>query len=241
MIAALLATLASAQPMPLDWDFQGRAVPGTVEVLPALLVNPEVDHAQTTWVGAGLVPQRAALRRRQQRRLRQLPDAIASALPGAINARVGADWGGHFTPAGLPLGARRRLRHALGSGGLGDALADLGVDDDHAGSLLVWVSQLRAEPLSASTFAGDIVRTEDGPVVVDHEVEPYRVIATVGVALVAADGELVVRYVDHFDAALTDTGPADTGRRIAHLMAEQLATVWPSDARLRDELVYAER
>ncbi|MFT6822147.1 MAG: hypothetical protein ACJATT_005982, partial [Myxococcota bacterium] len=219
------------------WDFNGRAVPGSVRVMP-VIAPTDVQLDDETWVGAGLSELRQDLRRERESMATDIPASIASALPGAINGRVGASWGGEFSVGRYRMGARRRLEHHVGALSMVPALTDAATRGDSASTLFIWVEEVSANPLSAETFAGDIVVTEVGPVVVDHQVEPYRVSAKVGAALVASDGQIVVRYVDHFEAVLTDRGPSATGRMIAQGLADELSLVWPSDERLMDGMAF---
>ena len=199
-----------------------------------VIAPTDVQLGNDTWVGAGLSELRQDLRRERESMATDVPASIAAALPGAINGRVGASWGGEFSVGRYRMGARRKLAHHVGALSMVPALTDAATRGDDASTLFIWVEQVNASPLSAETFAGDIVVTEAGPVVVDHHVEPYRVSATVGAALVASDGQIVVRYVDHFEAVLTDRGPGATGRTIAQGLADELSLVWPSDERLMD-------
>ncbi len=239
--AALVTSAAHAQtaPPPLNWDFDGRAVPGSVRVMP-IIAPIDVQLGNDTWVGAGLSEIRQDLRRERESMALDVPASIAAALPGAINGRVGSSWGGEFSVGRYRMGARRRLANHVGALSMVPALTDIATRGDEASTLFIWVEEVNASPLSAETFAGDIVVTGAGPVVVDHHVEPYRVSATVGAALVASDGAIVVRYVDHFEAVLTDRGPSATGRTIAQGLADELSLVWPSDERLMDGMAFVD-
>lgn len=237
--AALVTSVAHAQtaPPPLHWDWDGRAVPGSVRVMP-VIAPTDVQLGEDTWVGAGLSELRQDLRHEREEMASTIPASIASALPGAINSRVGESWGGEFSVGRYRIGARKRLENHVGALSMVPTLTHMATRGDSASTLFIWVEEVVASPLSAETFAGDIVVTEAGPVVVDHQVEPYRINATVGAALVASDGDIVVRYVDHFEAVLTDRGPAATGRTIAQGLAGELSLVWPSDERLMNGMAF---
>ena len=109
LAATLFPFAASAQaPPPLAWDFDGRAVVGEVQVMP-VIVQADTPDALTTWIGAELPADRRALRHRREAMVQDMPEAVAHALPGAINGTVGPAWGGEFTVGRLPFGARRRI------------------------------------------------------------------------------------------------------------------------------------
>ena len=102
----------------------------------------------------------------------------------------------------------------------------------------MWTASLRGEPVSNQGLPGDLVTTDAGPVIVDHGEEVYRVRARVGLALVAPDGEVVVRYVDTYEALLSDRAdPAQAARDLARDLAAQVALIWPTDRRLLDDAI----
>jgi hypothetical protein len=69
--------------------------------------------------------------------------------------------------------------------------------------------------------------------VVDHRDEPYRVVARAGLALVASDGEVVVRYADTFETVLNERSDADQAARVlARALVAEVATLW-SDPKMR--------
>ena len=95
------------------------------------------------------------------------------------------------------------------------------------GTLFTWVDHLDGVPLTAQAFPGQILETPRGPYMVDHGDEPYLVTASVGMALVASDGEVVLRYHDTFETVLsgrytTERAAADVARRLA----TEVAKVW---------------
>jgi hypothetical protein len=233
--AALGAGVARAEHPSVSWDFQARAVPGEVRVLPALVDAAAPALSRESYVGAGIPVGREAVRRERTAQLARVPEAFAAALPGALNAAMGPSWGGDFAVGRYPAGARRALRAAVrGRADLPEALGRVGRGAGGEGALVTWVERIEARPITALGFAGEIVGTELGPVVVDHRAEPYRVVARVGVALVAADGDVVLRYRDTVETVLSADGPDAAARHLARDLAAELALVWPADPRLRE-------
>jgi len=218
----------------VSWDFAARPTYGEVRVLPVVADVEPQPLVQDTFLGAQLPGFRLASRAQRTRQLRAVPGAVGLALPGAVYGELGPAWQGHFRVGAFPSGGRDRFLAALrGRVDLEAALSDLARDIGGDASLFVWVDRLIGSPLSAEAFPGDIVRTDIGPVVVDHADEPYRVTARVGMALVASDGEVVLRYRDAFEAVLSQrSDPARVGREMARALAHEIAPVWPCDPRL---------
>ncbi len=136
---------------------------------------------------------------------------------------------------GLPAGARDKVTDALLGrrpgldAALGEAARAVGGD----AALFSWVSELDGQPLSLLGFPGEVVETPVGPVVLDHDDEPYLVTAKVGMALVTRDGEVVVRYQDTFETILSArTDSARAGRELARALAREVTLVWGTDPRL---------
>lgn len=234
MLLALLTVAVAAPPGPA-WRFDARVIEGDVRVLPVIDQTVDLTHRRDTFIGAGLTPPQQELRQRRERQLTKVPGALALSIPGAVQREIGHAWGGSFVPGAWPVGQKRAVENALGDPTrLDDALAALGRRSSADGVLVTWVESWTATPLSAIALPGDIVTTEVGPVVVDHDVEPYAITARVGTALVAGDGEIVLRYVDTFDTVLDADGQHDAGRVLARSLAHELALVWPTDPALFD-------
>jgi hypothetical protein len=220
----------------VSWDFAARPTYGEVRVLPVVTdLEPQV-LVRETFLGSDLPGFRLASRARRTQELEAVPGAVGLALPGAVHGELGPSWDGHFRVGAFPNGGRERILAALrGRVDLETALSDLARNVGGDASLFVWVDRLVGSPLSAEAFPGDIVRTEIGPVVVDHSDEPYRVTARVGMALVASDGEVVLRYRDAFEAVLSRrSDPLRVGRELARALAREVAPVWPCDPRLAE-------
>jgi len=238
----LLLALAGCAPHPvapprppvLSWDFSARPTEGDVQVVPVLVDAVRLRLGEATWLGPEPSVDRLRQRVDRTRQLAEVPTAVGIAVPGALAEALGGHWHGAFHVGALPSGGREHWLSAVH--GRADLDATLGALARALGgdaSLFVWVDRLQGQPLTATGLPGDLLRTDAGPVVVDHRAEPYRVQARIGVALVAADGEVVLRYVDTYDALLTERAdPAQVGRDLARRLAEQVVRVWPTDPRL---------
>lgn len=218
----------------LAFTFEARPTRGEVRVPPALQLHANVAPDFGSLLGRALPDGQAATRVARARELDALASAIGLALPGEVNGELGQRWDGQFQQSGYPLGARARLLEALRSGRdvdgvLGEAARAIGGD----AVMISWLGALEAHPLSRESFPGSVVDTPAGPVVVDARDEPYLVSARVGVALIAGDGEVVLRYDDVYDTVLSGSrGPDVAGRDLAHALASEVAKVWAVDPRL---------
>lgn len=236
--AMLMLVACKPRPEPvLAWRFEARRTSGEVRVLPVIALHKEPLLALDSFLGRGLSDEVEAQRRLRTQELVDVPEAIGLALPGAVNGILGRTWDGQFRYSSWPLTARDRVEAALeGSsrrldGQLGRAARTVGGD----AVLITWVDALDARPLTAEGFAGDIVETTAGPAVVDHADEPYHVEVDVGMALVAADGEVVLRYHDAFEALLSSRmPPSHVGRVVAAELASEIGKVWATDPALEE-------
>jgi hypothetical protein len=87
--------------------------------------------------------------------------------------------------------------------------------------LFRWISDIQAHPLGASTAPGTTLRAADRLVYVDDHTDPVLAEATVGLALVAADGEVFLRYEDRYSFVITGT---NTAQRAGRFLAQQLVS-----------------
>jgi hypothetical protein len=240
--AALLAVLtvctacaATARPSG-DWRFEGLAANGEIRVVPMLRAYDEPDLRVDGYVTEAIPYHRQVLRQQRMDELQRVPDQVAMAMPGAIHTRLDGDWTGHFRVGHLPIGARARLETALrrhDSDALEHTLSDVAAAVGGEATLFTWITELRANPLTSEAFPGDRVDTAAGSVVVDFAEEPYRVEAEVGMALVSADGHVVLRYTERVDSLLSPHRNASrVGRDLASDLASQVVRMWPSDPRL---------
>lgn len=220
----------------LPFAFEARPTSGEIRVMPALQLHDPVTPELGSFLGRALSEDQIRVRRQRAHQLDGLSEAVGLALPGEVNGELGERWGGQFCSHGYPLGARQRLADALRSRrgvdlALGAVARSIGGD----AVLISWMDRLEAEPLTLNGMPGLVVETPAGPVVVDSSDEPYVVSARVGMALVAADGEVVVRYQDTYETVLSGArGLSTAGRDLAHALAQEVATVWAVDPRLME-------
>lgn len=232
MIWSLLACTPKLELPPQPWAAEASPPGDEVLVLPVLdrTRTIPVDYAES--IGVRVPFEREDTRRRRTVELADVPRAFGWALPGEVGADLGDRWEGRFLVGRWPSGARGRLEQALGGSGLDVALSDLA--DSRRPVLVTWVSALDGRPISGEALPGEVVDTEVGPVVSDLFSEPYRVEATLGAALIAPDGEVVVRVDDDFEAVLSDvSGPDQVGRALASALAEDVAKLWPVEPSFR--------
>jgi len=211
---------------PFVWE--ARAVQGEVRVLEALGAHPAPEVHLGSYLGEPLPEARVAVRSERAQQLASLPTAVGWELPGAMNGLLGPSWAGTFHSSRWPSGRRERLREALARGhGLDDELGELARAVGGDATLVTWVDRLQAEPLSLRGFPGDLVRAAGSPVVIDHVDEPYEVELRVGVALVAADGAVVLRYHQDMSTVLSGARPPEVvGRALARDLAGEVYKVW---------------
>jgi len=239
----LFALLAGCGPKPSigaqPWRFEARTTHGIVRVLPVITTVGPQQVQLDSFVGAGLPWAREWLRARRTVEIDRVPVELGTALPGAVNGQLGSDWDGQFLNGHYPVGTRSALRAALrGRSDVDEALANTARGVDGSAVLLTWVTELDATPLTASGFPGEIVYTDTGPVVLDFIEEPYLIEARIGMALVAHDGEVVLRYTDHFSTVLSARRDAsDAARDLARALATEVEKVWAHDPRLEDSAV----
>jgi len=205
-----------------------RAVEGEVRVLEAVAAHPAPPVHLGSYLGEALPEARVTIRTARTDQLRALPTAVGWELPGAMNRHLGPSWPGSFHSARWPAGRRDRVAAALAQGhGLDEALGELPAAVGGDAVLVSWVDRLEAEPLSLRGFPGDLVTTPSGPVVIDHTDEPYLVDLRVGMALVAGDGEVVLRYHQDMHTVLSGARPPEVaGQQLARDLATEVLKVW---------------
>ena len=90
-------------------------------------------------------------------------------------------------------------------------------------------------PITAEAAPGEVVESAVGPVAVNLFEESYRIRATVGLALIASDGDVILRYRDDFESILgAQRNPMRVGRDLALGLAQEIVKMWPSDPRLKE-------
>lgn len=212
----------------LPWDLQPRMVQGDIRVLPVVVVADDPELFRTGLLGETVDPWVRMERERRTEELAALPAALRDAVPGALFAEMPEAWSGTFRDAPMSPGVRRQMEHAVaGEGSLELALAEAGRSAGGDAALVVWVVQSGGEPLTASHMVGEMVMSNEISVMVDHENEPYVVHMEAGVALVAADGEVLFRYQDDYEGVLSGESPLRvTARDLARTMVGDIAPMW---------------
>lgn len=215
------------------WRFEARPTHGIVRVLPVLIEHDPLSAQREDYLGAGLPWLREWLRSEREAQVAEVPGLLGREIPAAVTAQLGRQWDGVFLNGSFPTGTRSGVRRALqGKVDLDQMLAAT-TRGTEASALLCWVTGLTGHALTADAFPGEIVTTTAGPVVIDHIEEPFLVEADVGLALVAPDGEVVIRYADRFTTVLSARhGPRRAARDLARDLATEIATVWALDPRL---------
>lgn len=237
-IAGWLGVVGCAHPVGPDpflpFSFEARPTGGEVRVVPALQLHAPVSPELGNYLARRLPEGQVDVRIHRAHQLAELSSAVGLALPGEVNGELGSSWSGQFLTHPFPAASRQRLEEALRTGrevdlALADAARAIGGD----AVLISWMDELDAKPLSLFDLPGQVLETAAGPVLVDFPDEPYRVSARVGMALVTADGEVVVRYHDTYETVLSGArGPSVAGRDLAHALAAEVAMVWAVDPRL---------
>lgn len=220
----------------LPFAFEARPTAGEIRVVEVIPLHPTPTVDLDDWLGPALPDARVRVRTERTGQLAALAGEVGRALPGEVNGALGDQWPGQFRGHRLPGAARHQLEDALRGGRALDptlAAAARAVGGDAV--LFSWVDLVQASPLSTLGPPGEILETDAGPALVDHADEAYLVSARVGLALVTADGEVVLRYQDTYEAVLSGAGgPRAAGRDLAQALAEEVARVWAVDPRLRE-------
>lgn len=233
LIAVLISGCVAQPAADLTWQFEARLMPGVIRVMPVVGPSESPKVVLDSWVGAGLSSKRTRLREARTGELERMPSAVRTALPGEVHAALQGTWTGEFRVGRFPLGGKDRLQSALRSHTEVDATLGVIARAANSAILVTWVESLEGTPLTVQAPPGALIDTDGGPVLVDLFDEPYRVEATLGCALVAADGEVVLRYTDSFETVLTGSQDAQlAGRELAAALAAEIAMVWPVDPRL---------
>jgi hypothetical protein len=227
----------------IQWDLHPDMVEGEVRVAPIVVVAEVPEPELKGLVGQPLDPWVAQGRLIRTAEVAELPYAFQHQVPGALYGALPRDWDGHFRDQDLTLSQRITLTHALGEDGRGisAALTEIAKERGGDATLFTWVVALDGVPLTREHMAGELVLMDDGmPVTVEHDTEPYRIIAEVGLALVSAEGEILFRYQDEYEGLLTDSNPLDAvARGMAHDAVGDIAPFWlsapPSAAVARTE------
>ncbi len=235
MILLLVACLRPAPPAPaLPYAFEPRPTTGEVRVVPVFCLHDPLPTDLGTFLGPPLPAGADARRRARTHEAGQLAEQVGRALPGEVNGALGESWAGQFRAHRLPRRWSPRVEQALrGERPLDPTLSDAAVATGGDAVLFSWMDALTVMPLTRLELEGFVVETVAGPVVVDDVDEPYLVSARIGLALVAHDGEVVIRYSDTYDAVLSgERSPAVAARDLASAVAREVVKVWATDPRL---------
>lgn len=236
LLLPMVAACTGHQRTPGTFRFEGEPALGEIRVVPILHAYDAPPLRTDGYVVDGVIDARMVLREQRMDELSEVPDELATSLPGAIHARLDDAWRGHFKVGHLPMGSRSRIENALRRKDLlelEDSLAWAARGVGGQATLFTWVTELSADPLTAEGFPGDRVDTPVGPVIVDVFEEPYRVRAELGMALVRADGLVVLRYTDRSASVLSPHRNASrVGRDLAIDLAGEVVKMWPDDPRL---------
>ncbi len=230
-VLAFVACAPTRGPAAGAYRFNGIDAQGEVHVFPLLHAYDAPSVRLDDYVTESVSPARARLRADRTRQLGEVPAAVADALPGAIVARVDPAWDADLRVARAPLGSRDRLLAALrrdDPAQLEAALIEVARTLGGDATLFSWVRGLDGEPVTTLDAPGTIIDTPQGSIVIDLFDDPYLVEAEVGVALVTADGHIVIRYADRTRALLAaHHGPTRAGRAMADALAAEVSKVWP--------------
>ncbi len=237
--AALLLLAASAQvpdadaapglpsPLPfteLDWAWAPLDLGSDIRVAPLVTVGTMPVLEPVGFLGEPLSGYAAELRDVRGAQVSAIPEAFSTALPGELASALPADWRGHLSDAKVPPGARSQLTAGLdGRASLEDALREAVVRLPGEVVLFRWMTDLQAHPLGSTAAPGTTLRAANRLVYVDQHTDPILAEATVGLALVAADGEVFLRYEDRYTFVITGTNTAArAGRDLAQRLVDDL-------------------
>lgn len=231
MLLLCLATGCHGRLSPMDklaWDVHPGMVEGEILVAPVLVVAEAPEPDLTGIVGEPLDSWRARGRLERTAELAELPYAFHAAVPGALYRNLPQDWEGHFRDTRLGLTQHVALISALRDPerSVVPVMAEIAKSSGGDAMLFTWVKENEGRPLTDDHLVGELVVHEGVPVIVDHDAEPYAVEVLVGVALVAADGDVLFRYEDHYRGLLTGDGPQELGRSIARALVDDITPYW---------------
>jgi hypothetical protein len=228
-----LATPAQASPglptslpriVELDWGWAPLELGSDIRVAPLMVVGPLPELEVVGFLGEELHGAAAKLRTARSHQVAAVPEAFADALPGALASALPEGWHGHISDARVPPSTRTQLTAGIdGRRSLEDAL-QLAVDRLPGEVILFrWIADVEAVPLGSAAAPGTTLRAADRLVYVDTHTDPVLAHATVGLALVAADGEVFLRYEDRYPFVITGSNTAQrAGRELARQLVDDL-------------------
>lgn len=208
----------------LDWSWAPLDLGTDIRVAPLVVVGSMPVLENTGFLGERLSGQAARLRSVRGAQISAVPDAFSTALPGELASALPADWRGHLSDAKVRPAARSQLTAGLdGRSSLDQALR--AAVDHLPGEVVLfrWMTDVQARPLGSSAAPGTTLRAADRLVYVDQHTDPVLAEATVGLALVAADGEVFLRYEDRYTFVITgNSNAARAGRDLAQRLVDDL-------------------
>ena len=219
----------------MQWRFEARPAGGQIAVLPVLSLMRTHQVSDQDYVGP-IPPWRLELRKQRISEMKRVPEAVGLALPGALASNLPQDWSGQFRVGTYPKALKSKLTdHLSKNEPLDSLLSELGRREDGVLTLVSWVEGTHISPITAEAAPGEVVESDVGPVAVNLFEESYRIRATVGLALIASDGEVILRYRDDFESILgAQRNPMRVGRDLALGLAQEIIKMWPSDPRLKE-------
>jgi len=208
----------------LEWGWAPLDLGSDIRVAPLMVVGPLPDLEPVGFLGEELHGHAAQLRSLRSTQVAAVADSFADALPGALASALPQDWHGHFSDARVKASTRTKLTAGLdGRSSLDNAL-QLAVDRLPGEVVMFrWIADIEAEPLGTTTAPGTTLRAADRLVYVDEHTDPVLAEATVGLALVAADGEVFLRYEDRYSFVITGSNTSShAGRDLARRLVRDL-------------------
>ena len=230
--ALLLAPTAQAAPglpsgLPageLEWGWSPLDLGSDIRVAPLVVVGPLPVLEPVGFLGEELQGEAAHLRALRSTQVAAVTESFSDALPGTLASALPDGWRGHLSDARVPASARTQLAAGLDGRRSLDGALQLAVDRLPGEVVLFrWISDIEAQPLGTTTAPGTTLRAADRLVYVDEHTDPVLARATVGLALVAADGEVFLRYEDRYTFVITSTNTsARAGRELARMLVHDL-------------------
>lgn len=208
----------------LDWGWSPLDLGSDIRVAPLVVVGPLPELDPTGFLGEELQGNAAELRSLRGDQVAAVTESFSDALPGALASALPDGWHGHLSDARVSAGTRTQLAAGLDGRRSLDAALQLAVDRVPGEVVLFrWISDIEAQPLGTTTAPGTTLRAADRLVYVDEHTDPVLAHATVGLALVAADGEVFLRYEDRYSFVITGTNTSlRAGRDLARRLVDDL-------------------
>ncbi|MFH1469255.1 MAG: hypothetical protein ABIO70_33025 [Pseudomonadota bacterium] len=220
--APLLPDLPTAAP---DWTWAPLDLGSDIRVAPLLVVGTPVPLQLRGYLGEELDGAAAALRNVRSAQVLAVPGAFSEALPGELASALPPEWRGHMSDAKVTPATRSQLVAGLDGRRPMEGVLLTAADRVQGEVVLFhWLVDLSAEPLATRLAPGTTQRVADRLVYVDRHTDPVLAEATVGLALVSADGEVFLRYEDRYSFVITGTNTSQrAGRDLARQLVDDLA------------------